>query len=97
MREQRPLPGSDDVVAILEWSTRQYGVDGKDRNLVRVRPDGTVAWRAEMPELFHWDTPEDFYVELRGTDGAVCANTWSCYSVELDVSTGDVLSATFTK
>jgi hypothetical protein len=67
------------------------------RNIACVNPSLQVLWRAEAlgpPGR----TDADAYVSLRLNDrGNLEANTWSCYRVEIDASTGKILSEEFTK
>ena len=50
-----------------------------------------------LKELYMAVPREMLNVVVKVADGAVCANTWSCYFVELDANTGRVVTATFTK
>ena len=62
--------------------------------LLRVRPDGNIVWRAELPLPDDWT---DQYVEFAQSDGVLSANSWSTYYVLLDPETGRILSKEFTK
>jgi hypothetical protein len=83
------VPGSDDRIVLFEYPEG----DGDSRNLVRMTSEGHVVWRAELPD----PGSNDAYVEVRWRDGRLTANSWSCFLVELDPDTGQLLSATFTK
>jgi hypothetical protein len=60
--------------------------------IVRREPDGSVTWRAPPPE-----GGQDAWVRVRLQDEAVVANSWSCWLVRLDVTTGAIIERTFTK
>ncbi len=63
----------------------------KDRNLLRVREDGMLVWRAESPPSF------EGYVSAAFVNGSLFANSWSGYRLQLDVSSGKIVSREFTK
>lgn len=84
-----PVPGSDDCLVLLEyWARAQHGF----QNLLRVRPDGAIVWRAELP-----DPRDDAYVGFRWIDQTLSAGSWSGYQVVLDPHTGRICSMSFTK
>lgn len=84
-----PVPGSDEGIVLLEyWAQPQHGF----RNLMRCRPDGSVVWRAELP-----DERDDAYVEVRWTAEGLQAGSWSGYQVLFDPDNGRIISLTFTK
>src|SRR5262249_4671989 len=83
------IPGSDDCLALLEyWGRPGYGL----RNLIRVGPDGSIAWRAEQPEGDH-----DRYTGIGWPPEGLEAWSSSGYRVRLDLDTGRILSRTITK
>jgi hypothetical protein len=60
------------------------------RNLMRVRGDGTVAWKADV---LLWG---DGYVSIElEKDGSLSATTWEGWRVQLDLATGRVLSRVY--
>jgi hypothetical protein len=91
------LPGTDDAVVLLSAESGPRSPLGAVRrwpNLVRVRPDGTVVWRAAVGPN---SGEPDWWVSVDvGTD-ALYANTWSCYRCQLDRESGAALSSVFTK
>jgi len=64
---------------------------GGFQNLVRVRPDGSIAWRAELPES------DDKYVHAKLVEGRVFAYSYGGYDVEIDLETGRILRRVFSK
>jgi outer membrane protein assembly factor BamB len=76
-------------VVLGQWD----GQVKNDRNLFCVDAAGTTIWIAETPDR----SGPDAYVSLRVVDGRVVANSWSCYRVVLDDSTGEILETVFTK
>jgi hypothetical protein len=60
--------------------------------ILRREPDGSVAWRALPP-----DGRRDAWVSVRLQEEAVVANSWSCWLVRLDLTTGAVIERIFTK
>jgi hypothetical protein len=49
-------------------------------------------WQAELPT-----SENDAYMEAEWRDGKLTAFSWSCFAVELDVTTGRIHSRLFTK
>ncbi len=84
------LPDGSGKLIVLDWSS-----DGPKRrhNLVRVDTEGDEVWRAALPQ----SSPPDFFTDVRFDGNTVWANTRSCWSVTLDLGTGKILSAVFTK
>lgn len=90
VKEAVALVGTDDCIVLYPYMS---GQQRNFENLVRCRGDGSVVWRAELPETSMLDA----YVSVQlGNDGLI-ANSWSCYFVVLDPDTGRILSARFTK
>lgn len=85
-----PVPGSEDAIVLVPYEAGP--MDRAFQNLLRCRPDGSVVWRAELP-----DRGADTYVSVDWRHGALVANSWSCFLTELDPETGKIRSATFTK
>jgi len=63
-------------------------------NLVRMRADGGVVWKAEPLEPSAGDSW--VAVEMVPDEGLV-ANSWSCWRVRLDPATGVSIDKEFTK
>jgi hypothetical protein len=82
-----PVEGSSDVIALLE-----AGTGGTFRNLVRVGPDGTVRWAADLPRRDH-----DYYGYVGWSGHELVATSFSSHTVALDPDTGAILRAEFTK
>ncbi len=83
------VPGSDDCLVLLEyWAERQHGF----QNLLRVRADGSIRWRAELP-----DPTDDAYVGLEWDGCNLVAGSWSGFRVVLGPATGHIVSAIFVK
>lgn len=78
------LPSSDDCVVLLKYSAGS-------QNLVRCRPDGSIAWQAELPGS------EDAYTRVEWANQGLIANSWYGYRVQLDAETGRILSTEFVK
>jgi outer membrane protein assembly factor BamB len=85
-----PLVNSDDCIVLYHYMS---GHKRFFQNLVRCRHDGTIVWRAELPDA----AIGDVYVSVGLRDGQLVANSWSCYLVVLDPETGQILSTRFTK
>src|SRR4051812_21330023 len=74
----------DGKAVVFDWSAnKQYRYE----NLVCFNDDGSVRWRAGLPE----NSGPDYFVGIALDQGHIRANTWSCYALWLDPSTGAVL------
>lgn len=80
------LPESEDCVVIITG-----GNGDSARNLIKVRKDGSIAWRAEAPPEF------GNYVDIDLQNGDLMAWSWSCYLLKLDPEKGTILDKSFTK
>src|SRR5580693_9184731 len=69
------IPGTNDVIVLCNADERRER--GPFRNLLRVAPDGSVVWRADLPG----ETGDDAYVAVRWVGGKLVANTWSAHRV----------------
>jgi hypothetical protein len=88
------LPGTDDAVVVLDFEAGPRSGSGSIRgwpNLVRVRADGSVVWRASALDA------QDSWVSVQWSSGTLTANTWSCFVVTLDPETGAKMSQVFSK
>jgi len=67
-------------------------MEARDVNLVRLDADGRVIWRAKpyMP-------PEDCFVRVWWEGERLTAQTFSCFEVAVDASSGAVTAIRFTK
>jgi hypothetical protein len=80
--EALPIAGSPDCVVVLDPSAGPKVFS----NLVRVCPDGEVAWRAATPE----SSAPDAYVEARFEEGRLIATSWSGFRCVVDPEDGSV-------
>ena len=85
-----PIPEKTDAIVMYHYyrPKRPYG---GFNNLVRIRPDGSIVWRADLPAR---DDPYTF-AALEGTK--LIASSWNGFSVEIDLETGKIISQEFTK
>ena len=86
-----PVPDEEDCIVLLDYSASDSKLP--DQNLIRIHPDGTLVWRAELPE----PSSSDAYVQFQITNGNLQASSWSGYKVAIDTTNGKISSATFTK
>jgi outer membrane protein assembly factor BamB len=87
--EALPIAGSPDCVVLLDPSAGPKVFS----NLVRVRPNGEVAWRASTPE----SSAPDAYVEARFEEGRLVASSWSGFRCVVDLDDGSVERSTWVK
>ena len=80
-----PIPNSDDKIVLLRYKLAF-------QNVLRCRSDGSLVWQAELPEAIG-----DFYTHIDWSKQGLRANSWSSFSVILDVESGKILSSVFTK
>jgi len=84
------LPDGD---RILLFKYKAGGPKTQD-NLVRVRADGGVVWKAEPPG----PSARDSWVAVEMVpDEGLVASSWSCWRVHLDPATGVSIDKEFTK
>jgi hypothetical protein len=95
--ETLPVPVSDDVVLLLDDSRDDLDDQSKRRNLLRVDSKGSVVWQADLPDVRGYTDGADAYVAVAWRKGKLTAYTWSCFFVELNPKSGQILKATFTK
>jgi hypothetical protein len=90
------LPGTEDAVVILSAKglRRPLGELKRWPNLVRVRPDGTIVWRASADPT---STEGDGWTSVGIEGDTLHGFTWSCYVCQIDPKSGSVLSRVFTK
>lgn len=85
-----PLPNTDDVIVLLEFShhpRRSFS------NLIRMRPDGSITWHAELPKA----AANDAYVDIELRDGSLVAWSWSGYKAIIAPDSGSIIQKTVTK
>jgi hypothetical protein len=94
--EQRPVEwaiairSSDDGLALYHYYRPDHPY-GPFENLVRVRPDGSIVWRAELP------TSDDKYVYANLREGRLFSYSYRGYDVEINVDNGRIISKRFSK
>lgn len=90
------------VLDLIVPSHRRYAIvlldpppgDGLVHNLVCVKPDASIAWRAALPAA----EGADAYVEIEAVDcSVILASTWSGYAVTISQDTGQVIRKAFAK
>jgi hypothetical protein len=88
------LPDTPDGVVLLDWMDRPPGIEEWHpyQNVLRIRPDGSIVWRAELPS---GETLKSF-TATSWDEGRLIAQAWSHRCV-LDAETGRILETTFTK
>ena len=82
----------------------------KDANLVRLGPQGQMLWQAMLPSprvlgIVHEERfggasltdGQDCWVSVEWRRGRLTAFSWSCFDCDLDVDTGEIQRAVFTK
>jgi len=84
------LPYANDLIVLLEYA---YHPRRPFRNLIRMRPDGSIIWHAELPQA----TANDAYVDIELTGGSLLAWSWSGYRVVIDPVSGKIIQKTFIK
>jgi len=82
-----PVPEDDCLVLLDPAATKRPTFE----NLFRVRKDGSVEWKAELPQS------HDAYVSVRDCDGRIEANTWNGERVEIDLNSGRTKNRQFVK
>ncbi|MBS0537765.1 MAG: hypothetical protein JSR47_03350 [Proteobacteria bacterium] len=85
MQKTTPLPNGD-LLVLLE-TEKAYGGPS---NLLLVGKEGRAVWEAELVE----GAP---YTDVKFEDGKLTAVSWACYLAEIDLQTGTIKSAVFTK
>ena len=84
------IPGTQDALVLFA-----YDCPGKDKigfaNLVRLKPDIVLLWKAELPST------RDVYVHAALSEHGVEADSFEGYHVLIGVSTGKIVSKEWTK
>ena len=78
-----------DFIVLLDWR-KAYEI-WMLRDLLRLRPDGTVAWTISQPEAL------GLVVNVEWRYGALLAWTSGCYMPVVNERTGTVKNSVFTK
>ena len=84
------VPFSDDGIVLYHYyrPERPYG---GFQNLVRVRPDGSIVWRTDLP------SSDDKYVYAALRDYRLYATSYGGFEVEIDINTGRIIERRFVK
>jgi hypothetical protein len=94
VEEVVPIPDGRDAIVLLRYSAD--GAPTHFANLVRVRPNGEIQWRAAPPN--REPGVQDAWVACEWPmNGALTANSWSCFYCTIDPETGAIISSVFTK
>ena len=90
-----PVPGSDDVIVLLDPDRRPDGVLPWHpfHNLVRLEPSGVVRWRAE---LVPGESTAKCWMSAGWANSTLWARTYS-WECGLDPATGRIACSRFTK
>jgi len=94
-----PIPSSEDCVVLLNW--RQIS-SYKEKNLLRIRPDGHVIWEVGDPspnvQLFGVDRDQDFYVRIiKIKSSFIHANSYSGFVDYINIENGHICDSIFVK
>jgi hypothetical protein len=84
------VPGSDDGL-VLYYFYRPDIRNQAFKNLVRVRPDGSIVWHADLPER------TDKYTNAQLDNGELTGWSGQGFTVQIDIETGRILNQLFTK
>jgi hypothetical protein len=90
VEQVQPIDDSADAIVLLDYAAAP---SGPSHNLVRVQPDGEIAWAAELPTT----SSTDAYVAFDLDGEALAGNSWSGHRVVLDRDTGRIVEQSFTK
>jgi hypothetical protein len=85
--EVLPIPEDDCLVLLDPDAMKKLTFE----NLLKVRRDGSVEWKAALPQS------HDTFVSMEACGDRIEANTWSGYRVEIDLSSGQIKSVRFVK
>jgi outer membrane protein assembly factor BamB len=77
---------------IVQNGYYKFEPQNRKGNIAAYTLNGTQSWRCELPSV------DDIFVSPpRYDDGLLKANSWNCFSCELDEHTGAIIGRTFTK
>ncbi len=85
------IPGSSDFIQLIPYDS--LGTPKHFQNLSRCLTSGEEVWVADLPTR----SENDAYVDAQLEGERVIAWSWSCYRVELNISSGCIENSTFTK
>jgi len=66
---------------------------GSFQNLIAIDNSGHILWKAELPDPL----TGDMYVDISLQNNRLIAYSWSGYRVEIDLTSGQIISRKFTK
>ncbi len=84
-----PIPESDDCIVLLDF----YNNISRLKNVVRCRPDGTIAWRCQLPNSSGFDA----YTSMIWANQKLEVYSWSGFAVSLNIDNGNIMSSMFVK
>jgi outer membrane protein assembly factor BamB len=84
-----PIPESDDCIVLLDFNNNTSRL----KNVVRCKPDGTIAWRCQLPNSSGFDA----YTSVAWTNQVIEAYSWSGFVVSLNIDNGNIMSSMFVK
>ena len=83
-------PNTNDIIVLLEYS---HNPKHSFNNLIRIGPDGSIIWYAELPKT----AANDAYVEMELRENSLLAWSWSGYKAVIDLNSGNIVQKAFTK
>lgn len=84
-----PIPESEDCLVLLDFNNNALRL----KNIVRCKPDGSIAWRCQLPN----SSGIDAYTSFIWTTQGVESYSWSGFVVSLNVDSGIIISSMFVK
>jgi hypothetical protein len=84
-----PLDQAEGCLVMFDYAAK--GSPFTFENLLRIAPDGTIQWTAQLPQS------HDSFTAVSIRDGRIVAQSWSCFLVEIDRTTGRIVEKTFCK
>lgn len=89
VKEILPLRDGDDCILLLDFFDKASRLN----NIIRIKPDGSVLWRAELPKSDGFDA----YTSVKWNNEDLEAYSWSGFVIVLSIKSGRVLSSFFVK
>ena len=83
-----PLVNEDGCLVLLDGA---YAKKPTFENLLRIGTNGSVVWRAQLPQ------PHDSFTEIIAVGDRIEAQTWKGLRVEIDLATGRTKNPRFVK
>jgi hypothetical protein len=82
------LPDREGCLVLLDWGATKKPTF---ENLLRVNPDGSIGWKAQLPDS------HDAFTDVTQNGDRVDAHTWNGYLVDIDLKTGQTRNVRFAK